>query len=259
MRHGFSYSGKDMLTSGIGGAPLEALIFMGPVYYQKLKHMVLDKMHARARGPRVVLTRQPTEGRSRDGGLRLGEMERDCLIGYGASMLLLERLMISSDQFEARERWGRLVRVVAACGTCCGVLLLLRKFRVQLPGPLHGIYRGREQTRKGGEGRWVHSLCPPCLRHVSAGLRACAGARVHALRPDGLLRRAAEGGGVPQHQIARPHGVHEAALRLQAAVPGAAVHEHRAAPAPGRSLMCCAAPSAGFIGGARCMFACALL
>ena len=59
--HGFSYSGKDMLTSGSTGEPLQALIFMGPVYYQKLKHMVLDKMHARARGPRVVLTRQPTE------------------------------------------------------------------------------------------------------------------------------------------------------------------------------------------------------
>lgn len=97
---GYSYSGKDFLHSGITGEPLEAYIFTGPVYYQKLKHMVLDKMHARAKGPRVVLTRQPTEGRSRDGGLRLGEMERDCLIGYGSSMLLLERLMISSDQFE---------------------------------------------------------------------------------------------------------------------------------------------------------------
>lgn len=99
-KNGFNYVGKDVFYSGITGEILRAYIYSGPVYYQKLKHMVQDKMHARARGPRAVLTRQPTQGRSREGGLRLGEMERDCLISYGASMLILERLMISSDAFD---------------------------------------------------------------------------------------------------------------------------------------------------------------
>ncbi|PHT37337.1 DNA-directed RNA polymerase III subunit RPC2 [Capsicum baccatum] len=106
--HRFSYNGKDFIYSGITGMPLQAYIFMGPIYYQKLKHMVLDKMHARGSGPRVMMTRQPTEGRSRNGGLRVGEMERDCLIAYGASKLIYERLMISSDPFE--------VQVCRKCG-----------------------------------------------------------------------------------------------------------------------------------------------
>lgn len=101
IRNGMNYAGKDVFYSGASGEPLDAYIFSGPVFYQKLKHMVLDKAHARARGPRAVLTRQPTEGRSRDGGLRLGEMERDCLIAYGASNLIMERLMHSSDAFSA--------------------------------------------------------------------------------------------------------------------------------------------------------------
>ncbi|KAH7650078.1 DNA-directed RNA polymerase beta subunit [Cryptosporidium bovis] len=100
IENGFHYSGKEYLTSGTTGEAIESYIFVGPIFYQKLKHMVLDKMHARGRGPRQILTRQPTEGRSKDGGLRLGEMERDCLVAYGASNLLIERLMLNSDVFE---------------------------------------------------------------------------------------------------------------------------------------------------------------
>ncbi len=97
---GLNPNGLVRMTNGMTGEPLKVPIFFGPVYYQRLKHMVSDKIHARAWGALQTMTRQPLEGRSRQGGLRFGEMERDCMISHGCSAFLHRRLLHCSDYFE---------------------------------------------------------------------------------------------------------------------------------------------------------------
>ena len=121
---GYQKYGNETVFNGFTGRKIDMLIFFGPTYYQRLKHMVDDKIFSRARGPVQILTRQPTEGRARSGGLRFGEMERDCMISHGAAIFLKERLVDVSDKYR--------VHICEQCGLIAQADLQSQNYKCKL-------------------------------------------------------------------------------------------------------------------------------
>ena len=167
--YGLEPYGNEIMYNGYTGRMMETSIFIGPCYYQRLRHCSADKLHSRASGPLVMLTRQPAEGRAREGGLRFGEMERDCVIGHGMSEFTQERLMKCSDAF--------------GCYSCkdCGLLAIAN--------PEEGVWccKGCDNTT-----RFAHIQIPYASKLLLQELESmCISSRI--ITTNKLLRNTVEG------------------------------------------------------------------
>lgn len=164
---GYNYYGSEALYSGVSGCVMQADLYIGVVYYQRLRHMVLDKYQVRATGPTNELTRQPIKGRKKGGGIRLGEMERDSLLSHGTAFLLQDRLMNCSD------------RHIAYVCSRCGDLLMTTTERcaVQTTGQSAGEAKTKPKLRlfcrtpscakaSGTESGDDDAVCPIALPYV---------------------------------------------------------------------------------------------
>ena len=171
---GYSYHGTEKLYSGVYGTEMHVDIFIGVVYYQRLRHMVSDKHQVRARGPINPLTRQPIHGRKVHGGIRLGEMERDALLAHGAAFLVQDRLLHCSDESKAL--------VCARCGSLLSAMML----------PPQGVGttttpKRRAHCRACGDGKDVDVLQIPYVFAYLTNELACMNikTKLDVVRPTG--------------------------------------------------------------------------
>lgn len=142
---GYHYYGSEPMYSGISGAVMQADIFIGVVFYQRLRHMVSDKSQARSTGPVMAVTRQPVKGRKRHGGIRLGEMERDALISHGVAFCLHDRLLNCSD-----------LHVAHVCSNCGDFLTVYSKQQLNdIVATAHGTVSSTKY--KGQRKQYCHT------------------------------------------------------------------------------------------------------